>query len=207
MLKVSPHCQNISAATPLVSRAAVCQGASTLQWSEGYPYSSSRQGLPAAAHASPWALTQVLPQELASPPVGRVSGIRLVMGMDWKRLTAGRVEVESTKVDGVDAKVHGEVQTLAVGEWVAAVRVGAQTESLCERKEKEGQKIFRSRLHHLMAAVNGERESLTIANANHVLRIKRLDIRAGRLNPVINDRRITALAARLISQLPRENGR
>lgn len=40
-----------------------------------------------------------------------------------------------------------------------------------------------------------------------MLGVKRLDIRAGRLNPVVNDRGITAIAAGFIGQFPRENRR
>lgn len=125
--------------------------------------------------------------------------------MHWGVLTAVGVEVESAKVDGADAEVHGEVQTLAVGEGVAAVRVGGQTETLCEKREQSVVKESRSFLPRI--EISRRTRELTVTNANHVLRIKRLDVRAGRLNPVVNDRGITAIAARLIGQLPRENRR
>lgn len=87
--------------------------------------------MPAATHASPWALIQVGPHELASPPVEHVSGIRgLIRGVFWERLTAGGVQVQSTKVDGGNGKVHGEVQAFAVLEGVAAVGTDVQTETL-----------------------------------------------------------------------------
>jgi hypothetical protein len=41
--------------------------------------------------------------------------------MYWGILTAGGVKVQSTKVDGWNGKVHGEVQAFAVLEGVAAV--------------------------------------------------------------------------------------
>jgi hypothetical protein len=38
--------------------------------------------------------------------------------------------MEGSKIDGVDAEVQREVQTLARGVWIAPVRVGVQAEPL-----------------------------------------------------------------------------
>lgn len=72
-LSWSPNCQNRSPAMAVVFSAVCCHGFSSLQWFEVTPYSSNRQGLPAALHAAPCELTQPLPQAFVVP---QLSGYR-----------------------------------------------------------------------------------------------------------------------------------
>ena len=69
VLRVSPYCQNMSPAIPLVARAVVCQAPSTEALLDVTPYSSAMQGLPTEAQTEPWLVIQLLPQSLVSPPI------------------------------------------------------------------------------------------------------------------------------------------
>lgn len=54
---------------PGVATEVSCQGRSMAQWLLGAPYSSKKQGLPAATQAAAWSLIHLLPQSYETPPI------------------------------------------------------------------------------------------------------------------------------------------
>lgn len=93
----------------------------------------------------------------------------------WMRArTLRRIQVDGTKVDSVDGDEIVEGDTLVCGVWVAAIRSGGDTHSLCEGSVSIGILLWTEGKH-------------TISHTDHVLRIERLDVRAGALDPASDD--------------------
>lgn len=94
--------------------------------------------------------------------------------------------MERSKINGVNAQVHGEVQPLAIRVRIAAIRTSIQPKALFEnRRQPTSQCVDCLSL-------------LTITYSHHVFRIQRLNVGTGRANPLVKDGRIAAVAAWLI---------